>query len=550
MKAFCFLRFLLAGIFLLAPLTPVSGQTNETLGGAHMMEKLRNSLSQEEIAWYRQQHEIFQKSHPEMPFHRDEHPTAFNGSLYKRSSTSAASVKRVLVLANKTLYSDATAKGKIDRYISDIAAAQGCKVELEVLEGGKPDSIKKVINQFYANGGLDGVIQIGSLPVPWYESDNDPTTHAYDDYTCDLYYMDLNGSWGDKDGNGKFDGHTKGSGDLGIEVFYARIDLTTMGQYGKEVDLLSAYLDKDHDYYTGKTTIIDSGVSILTAPWHGSENYTYCVCGNAHTLKFDYSSSTPSATVRSNYLNAIAFQYSILQLWCHADYNVHAFYDNSQYAELTMGDVYKANPKPIAYTHDGCHVSDFAAGNGKSFLGGSYVFSKSPTALVVLSGSRSGQWIGLMGKTMYQELGKNTCFGQAFKVWFRDYENTSEAQDVQNFIGWNYGYNIFGDPMITLVKRNAVNAKENEQPDPIIGKVHYAANSRAMTFDYTLSTNTSVDLDLFTITGKRIQSLVSGMQNRGPHSVAINSTVLANGTYIISLKSGVLNESQRLNIVK
>ena len=91
---------------------------------------------------------------------------------------------------------------------------------------------------------------------------------------------------------------------------------------------------------------------------------------------------------------------------CHAGHTAHYHHTDGR---TSVDDVMNANPKPITYFHDGCHVSDFAAGGGRSFLGGAYVFNESPTALLCLSGSRSGQWLGLMARVMYESMAENTC---------------------------------------------------------------------------------------------------------------------------------------------
>ncbi|MBN1306977.1 MAG: hypothetical protein JXA18_03610, partial [Chitinispirillaceae bacterium] len=478
-------------------LAPVNAQTDPALAGK-MMEILRNSIDPAEQEWRLEQHRLYRQGNPVRPFQRGPQFKVFEGrslrpapAMPASSANAASPVKRILVLANKTLYADAIAKEKIDRYIDDVRNAHGCTVVLETLEGGKPADIKSVIKDYYENGGLDGAVQIGKLPEPWYESDHDPTIGTYDDYTCDLYYMDLDGQWGDANNNGEFDSHIAGTGTLGIEIFYGRIDCTTMSTYGSEIDLLSEYMDKLHDYYLGKVTLHKAALGYLDYDWRTSDNYLkeiYPSSGENELIR--WTSSNPPVNKTDYLTNRLQKNYSALHMWCHADYNLHAHHTGGY---SNMSEVYKANPKPIAYFQDGCHVSDFAAGRGKSFLGGCYVFNKSPTALMCLSGSRSGQWLGLMARVMFQELAKNTCVGQAFKIWFKPYQDKSEPRDKEYFIGWNYGYNIFGDPMITLVERDAVvEVTERNRIDPIIGNVDCMIKGRTLTFGYTLSTATPV----------------------------------------------------------
>ncbi|MBN1307216.1 MAG: hypothetical protein JXA18_04825 [Chitinispirillaceae bacterium] len=534
-------------------LAPVNAQTDHALA-SKMMEMLRNSIDPAEQEWRLEQHKLYREDNPVRPFQRGPHFKVFEGRFVQpaygaqaASSQSAPAVKKILVLANKTLYANATAKEKIDRYIGDVRNAHGCTVVLETLEGGKATDVKAVIKGHYDNGGLDGAVQIGKLPEPWYESDNDPTTNRYDDYTCDLYYMDLDGQWGDADNNGEFDSHTAGTGTLGIEIFYGRIDCTTMGTYGSEIELLSEYMDKLHDYYLGKVTLHKAALGYLDHDWRTSDNYLkeiYPSSGENELIR--WTESNPPVN-KSDYLNnRLQKNYSALQMWCHAGYNAHGHHTGGS---SSMSEIYKANPKPIAYFHDGCHVSDFAAGRGKSFLGGSYVFNKSPTALMCLSGSRSGQWLGLMAKVMFQELAKNSCVGQAFKIWFGPYQDKSEPRDKQNFIGWNYGYNIFGDPMITLVERSAVvEVVENDRIDPIIGSVHCMAIGRSLTFVQASPAAFGTEFDLLTLAGRRMP--MSRVANDGTRSGAVHSAAAANGAYVISLKAGPSVGARHINVVE
>ncbi len=46
---------------------------------------------------------------------------------------------------------------------------------------------------------------VGSIPVAWFEMSDD--FHGAAEFPCDLFYMDLNGTWNDPDGDGKYSGH-------------------------------------------------------------------------------------------------------------------------------------------------------------------------------------------------------------------------------------------------------------------------------------------------------------------------------------------------------
>lgn len=521
--------------------------------GEKLMQVIRDNIDPVEEARRLRQYELFQREHPYTPLVRGQRRTAFRGKpgLHKEmfsASSDATPVERVLLLVNSSLYADQTAKERIDRYTDDIGIAHGCTVEMETLEGGSPPDIKEIIMQYYDDGGLDGVVQMGEVPPAWYESDNDPTTGRYDHYTCDLYYMDLDGSWSDADGNGEFDGHTKGSGDLGIEIFYGRIDATTMGDYGSEIELFNDYMDKLHGYYTGEVTLHKAALGYLDHDWRTSDNYLDEIYPNSDENELIRWTSNNPPVNKSDYLtNRLQKNYSALHMWCHAGHNAHYHHTGGA---TTVRDVYEANPKPIAYFQDGCHVSDFAAGRGGSFLGGAYVFNKSPTALLCLSGSRSGQWLGLMAREMFEDLAKNTCVGQAFKTWFGPYQNRSEERDKQNFIGWNYGYNIFGDPLITLVSRDPVVKIKQRIQDASAPYVKCIINRGAISISYALPQNSPVEVQLYTVSGKCIHSLVKCSPQNGHCPVRFSSEGMSNGSYILTLRSDGYNAYKRITIVK
>lgn len=142
-------------------------------------------------------------------------------------------LSRILVVANAALYADPRAREAIDRYVRDINAGYGCSVELLTLRGGSPEDLKGLLRGRYSLEGLDGAVLIGRLPAAWYEIANDHAWYqggyGYADWTCDLFFMDLDGTWQDADANRIYDAHTAGRGDLEAEIFVGRIDTSAMG---------------------------------------------------------------------------------------------------------------------------------------------------------------------------------------------------------------------------------------------------------------------------------------------------------------------------------
>lgn len=70
------------------------------------------------------------------------------------------------------------------------------------------------------------------------------------------------------------------------------------------------------------------------------------------------------------------------------------------------------------------------------------------------------------------------------------------------------------------------------------------------TIRYDLPREQHVRLDLFTITGQFIQTLVDGPRRAGRHSVPVDASSLASGVYIYRLVSEEYNESGRMSVIK
>ncbi|MCX7974375.1 MAG: hypothetical protein N3B16_07720, partial [Candidatus Aminicenantes bacterium] len=196
-------------------------------------------------------------------------PTAYKISKFKVYALNLP--RRILVIANDSLYADPRARTRIDRYVQDISQAWGCSVILITAEGGKAEDIKALIQQEFWLAGLDGVVLLGKQPAAWFEVPNDhywwQGGYGYADWTCDLFLMDLDGLWQDLNVNGKYDSHISGLGDIDAEVFVGRIDPSTMGYYGHEVDLFCQYMDKNHNYWTGKVKPYRLGLVYSDYDW-------------------------------------------------------------------------------------------------------------------------------------------------------------------------------------------------------------------------------------------------------------------------------------------
>jgi hypothetical protein len=74
-------------------------------------------------------------------------------------------------------------------------------------------------------------------------------------------------------------------------------------------------------------------------------------------------------------------------------------------------------------------------------------------------------------------------------------------------------------------------------------------NSATM-IDFTLKEKGNVRLELFDLQGRKIQSLLTGIQSAGQHRVTFDGTKLSTGLYFYRLESGKFNAARKMIITK
>ncbi|MCP4648686.1 MAG: T9SS type A sorting domain-containing protein [PVC group bacterium] len=80
-----------------------------------------------------------------------------------------------------------------------------------------------------------------------------------------------------------------------------------------------------------------------------------------------------------------------------------------------------------------------------------------------------------------------------------------------------------------------------------IGRLPEYCNSSII--KYTLSNNAPVTLTVFTISGKKLSTLVDSYKQAGEHSVSWNSKRYSSGVYYLKLTAGGNSVINRINII-
>ncbi|MCK4978943.1 MAG: hypothetical protein KAS62_01035, partial [Candidatus Delongbacteria bacterium] len=325
-------------------------------------------------------------------------------------------------------------------------------------------------------GTLDGVVLIGDLPSGWFEIDNDFNIYGYKDFPCDLYLMDLDGTWIDSDQNGKYESHT---GEVEPELFVGRISTANMGTLVEEIQGMREYLDKNHDFWTGVTVVNRlKGLTYTDEDWIP---YDDMVNDIQYLYGLDYDAITYGDGFfgKTDYLDRLNNEtYEFVQLACHSAWYFHQMSGGN----IFTSEIFNIPPKSIAYNLfccSGCRWTD-AGSSSTGFLGGVYVYNSDSKAMVATGSTKTGSMLGF--SYFYSHLLSDKVFGTALKNWWIDYVGPSHDFDETC---WFYGMSIIGDPMINPM----YDAETNLIPPQNIG-ISQSGNDMLVNWDAVPNANT------------------------------------------------------------
>lgn len=153
-------------------------------------------------------------------------------------------------------------KTSIDQYVVDLSNDGYYGIVYKV-KGGTPQEFRNFLKSKLP---IAGALLIGNLPVAWFEMDDD-FWNTHSEFPCDLYYMDLNGTWTDIDADGKFSGHPS---NVQPEIWIARLWTPTMG--GNDPALINDYFKRNHRYRKGLMGYSRSALAYVDDDWTGFDD--------------------------------------------------------------------------------------------------------------------------------------------------------------------------------------------------------------------------------------------------------------------------------------
>ncbi len=451
---------------------------------------------------------------------------------------------RVAVIIENALYPKISSS--ISQYQYDLSI-KGYGSIVSLVDGGTPDNLRAYLIGLY-NGvdGLAGAVFVGNVPYVIYElmqdwdgSGGDPP--EYEDFPCDLFFMDMDGAWYDKGAggtvgasNGKYDEWD--DPDHEIEIWAGRMQVETLPQLGYPEDILNNYFLKNHLYRTGKMPTqadpaqgliyVDDDWGTMVGDYHGD---AWCVeqvygAGNV-TSVFDLDSNPGNNATAADYkTNHLPLNYQLVLLRSHGYPGGHGFYQDyrNTFAWAMSADYLSIDPPALFYSMFVCSGCDYTAqyGTYASYVGGTAAFNEDYGLFSWGSAKTGGMW---NDEAFYSVLAEPNAFGPAFVNWF----NVSHALYAEYAPRWWYGMVLIGDPALIpngdYDDPTAVASADRSEPSVVLGN-HPNPFNPSTEIHFSIDRNAFVTLRIFDVHGRCIRTLVRETMDRGSHSVIWDGT--------------------------
>ncbi|KPJ50791.1 hypothetical protein AMJ40_01765 [candidate division TA06 bacterium DG_26] len=348
------------------------------------------------------------------------------------SGTRKSDSSLVAIIVHNALYP--SIHSSLLQYVSDIEA-DGYSVSLYTTSGGAPVDLRTFL-QGLPPDSLVGSLLVGDLPVAWYEMDE----WEHEEFPIDLYYMDLDGTWGDGDSDGIFDAH---GGSLEPDIWIGRLTASpcTLGG-ADEVSLLQSYFQRNHQYRAGATTLPKRALLYIDDDWAGSDEEWSQNLGLAYWERTVVADS--EITMATDYSMRLDDGYELIQVCAHSSPWVHAFKyaSGADWDHFNNFEILQRDPQAFFYNLFACSNARYVE---VDYMGGWYVFNPA-YGLAALGSTKTGSM--LYFDEFYGPLRENKTLGEAFKEWFAKVGEQSRP--------WFYGMTLLGDPLLDLGREIAV----------------------------------------------------------------------------------------------
>ncbi len=355
---------------------------------------------------------------------------------------------RLCVVVDSDVYSSIS--NKLLQFEADLSS-DGYNVDSYLYEGGSAEDLRAYFSNLYSQAeSLVGAILVGQIPYVVYElTQNWGSGDEYENFPCDVFYMDVDGVWEDNTnagsfGDGRYDSH---SGNTDLEIWVSRIKTDRVTLLGSETALINNYFDKNRGFRAGDIRPHRRGLAYVDDDWiwdttEDSRNQSWTYSDLHVAARLDQ--ETTSADDYIN--NHMTSNYEIVHVRAHGSATSHGFYTNnrSSFTSVNSADYRRDTPRALFYSLFVCSGCDFTIYNN---LGSTIAFNTNDAGLLAWGSTKTGgMW---NDDRFYERAADGYSIGESFRQWFNYVCDWYPSMAKP----WWYGMVVLGDGSLCFSSR-------------------------------------------------------------------------------------------------
>ncbi|MBD3409842.1 MAG: T9SS type A sorting domain-containing protein [Ignavibacteriales bacterium] len=412
--------------------------------------------------------------------------------------------------------------------------------------------------------GLTGALLVGEHPVPYYQQGvcEDGSCEGFQEYPCDLFYMDLDGEWSDRytmsyssyeeTPDGVFDTHTQNYpiNDEAPEIVLGRLLPTE--SMGDAAELVNAYLERVVNYRRGLGGVRRpmSALSFCDDDWRdwGNDVASTFIPEAFPDVKNVY---RVNETTAANYKAELPRGYHMIHTYVHSSSLGHSFAqdDGSSSRWVSYSDIVDFGADANFYLLFACGNSRYTRDNN---CGATYAL-RTESCVNTVGTTHSG---GMRNyKTFYGELARGASYGEAY---LRTYQAGAKSGFTQDSKNWMYGLTLNGDPFTTLAGPETpsfVGSSDAETPERFAVGCYPNPFNATTTVRITPGAAASVEFRVYDALGAEVASPVRKRIDESGGEFAFDGSALASGVYFYRARAefsdgGVARAAGKLVLLK
>ena len=454
---------------------------------------------------------------------------------------------RVDFFVQETLVS--TLQQSLDTLAADLAG-ETTDVAVLSVSGTSAESLKALLAAEYQTGMTSAVL-VGDLPIAWFQMiddfDGNGVGEGYEEFPCDLFFMDLDGVWKDSlvrldsldslvpGSDSIYDLHT---GSITPEIAVSRLPASKIG---KADALLTEYFNKAHRYRTGQLNVSDRALVYVDDDWIPNSAEWYSDVGLLYPDRvFVVDAESTRIADYSPRIDSAAYQW--ISLMSHSWPGGHAMYYHSR----DSMDWFYATSIPSLDPHANFY-NLFACSNVRfvesGYCGGCYVFQTSD-GLGAIGSAKTGSMLAFAN--FYTPLGQGTSLGEAFRQWFE----TQLADGCESWErSWYYGMCLIADGSLKP-RIPKTGLAQNDAIRPALLALRLLANParNRVRFALNLTQSASRRVTLFDRTGRTVRTIARPL-SVGTHNLSVDVANLPAGVYFLSLNAGTASARIPVSVI-